>query len=134
MQTLLTSSDHAQVYPATYITGCSLGAKTTPTLHRSLELHGPVPTGPSRMRRQTVANEEQQWTDGSASATTFFLHHSHLHGHQELPTKETNPQRHLQLHHGALSLLQAEQKRMAKFHQAQFVAERMLYESPKRQG
>ena len=39
----------------------------------------------------------------------LLLHRPHRHGHTERPREEGHAQRHLQLHHGALPLLQGQQ-------------------------
>ena len=39
----------------------------------------------------------------------LLIHRPHRHGHPERAGQEGHPQRHLQLHHGALSLLQRQQ-------------------------
>lgn len=64
--------------------------------------------------------------------TALFLHRPHRHGHPERPRQENHPERHLSVHHGAISLLQGEQARLAKLHKTQSQFERVLCESAER--
>jgi hypothetical protein len=64
----------------------------------------------------------------------LLVHRAHRHGHQLDARTQNHPQRHLQLHHGALSLLSGQPAGLAELHQAQPQPQRVLRQGAQGEG